>query len=152
MAPKRVSTPAVELALVHLRNCLVNLPPPLVVALANSNTVSRCFTAHRVGPLLFNRVNPIKAVQNVVVELQYRSPTASAKGTQPIQQSIYVGWTGMASQKRPAPPAVRGTAINAPKESDSGVVELDASFGRTMGFADGQKVRVFRRWVSSWPN
>jgi len=148
MAPKRVSTPA-ELALIQLRNCSVNLPPPLVIALGNSNTVSRCFTQHRLDPLLFNHINSIKAVQNVVVELQYRSPTASAKGTQPIQQSIYVGWTGMASQKRPQSPTVRGTVSTATKESGSGVVELDESFGRMMGFADGQKVGVFQRWVIS---
>jgi len=77
-----------------------------------------------------------------VVELQYCSATASAKGTnpQPVQQSIYVGWTGMASQRRSQSTVVRGTASTAPKEADSGVVELDAAFARMVGFFDGQKV------------
>ncbi|MCJ1251584.1 Peroxisome biosynthesis protein pex1 [Trapelia coarctata] len=121
MSPKRAATPA-ELALVALRNCLVNLPPPLVAALGNSNTT----------------------VQNVVVEIQYRSVAASAKGTNPqlVHQSIYVGWTGMASQRRLLSTVVRGTARTAPKEPDPGVVELDAAFGRMIGFADGQKTNI----------
>jgi hypothetical protein len=39
MAPKKPSTTA-EVALVPLKNCLVNLPPSLVALLVNANTVS----------------------------------------------------------------------------------------------------------------
>jgi hypothetical protein len=39
MAPKKPTTTA-EVALVPLKNCLVNLPPSLVALLANANTVS----------------------------------------------------------------------------------------------------------------
>ena len=28
---------------------------------------------------------------------------------------------------------------------EAGVVEIDAAFGRMLGFADGQKVRIFRQ-------
>lgn len=38
MAPKKPSTTA-EVALVPLKNCLVNLPPSLVALLVNANTV-----------------------------------------------------------------------------------------------------------------
>ena len=39
MAPKKPSSTA-EVALVPLKNCLVNLPPSLVALLVNANTVS----------------------------------------------------------------------------------------------------------------
>jgi peroxin-1 len=39
MAPKKPAATA-EVALVPLKNCLVNLPPSLVALLVNANTVS----------------------------------------------------------------------------------------------------------------
>ncbi|MCJ1479288.1 Peroxisome biosynthesis protein pex1 [Lambiella insularis] len=122
MALKRTATTA-EVGLIQLRNCLVNLPALLVAALVNSNT----------------------AVQNVVVELQYRSNTSSSKGhtTQAAQQSIYVGWTGLGSQRRHSPSIGRGLAKNrSTREQDVGFVELDATFGRMLGLSDGQRVGV----------
>ncbi|CRK26708.1 hypothetical protein BN1723_013881 [Verticillium longisporum] len=68
MAPRKnaQSTPA-ELSLVHLRNCLVNLPSSLVSLLVNINTPA----------------------QNVVVELSYRTPpTGGAPSATP--QSIFL--------------------------------------------------------------
>lgn len=59
MAPKRGATP-VELALVQLRNCLVNLPPTLVAALGNSNTVGLSFTGHRLGCLVLIYTDSIR--------------------------------------------------------------------------------------------
>jgi peroxin-1 len=41
MAPRKsAQSSAAEIALVHLQNCLVNLPPSLASLLANVNTVS----------------------------------------------------------------------------------------------------------------
>lgn len=40
MAPKRGQAAQVELSLIHLKNCLVNLPSSLESILVNSGTVS----------------------------------------------------------------------------------------------------------------
>ena len=43
MAPrKNAQSVQAEVSLVHLKNCLVNLPAPLVSLLVNINTVSNC--------------------------------------------------------------------------------------------------------------
>ncbi|MCJ1400665.1 Peroxisome biosynthesis protein pex1 [Xylographa trunciseda] len=119
MTPKK-STTSAEVGLVQLRNCLVNLPAPIVTALVNSNT----------------------AVQNVIVELQYRANVSSTKSPN-AQQSVYVGWTGMASQRRPSIPVGRTQVKNGtPREQDIGIVEVDATFGRMLGLAEGQKVGI----------
>lgn len=83
-----------------------------------------------------------QVVQNVVVELQYRDfvPNAMAtkRGNGPSQRFIYVGWTGMASTAKPISIADR-TGRRA--KEDLGVVEIDATFGRMLGLADGHRVR-----------
>ncbi|KAL1634205.1 Peroxisome biosynthesis protein pex1 [Neofusicoccum ribis] len=129
MAPasKKPAAVQAEVALLHsLKNCLVNLPASLVSVLVNANAVA----------------------QNVVVELTYRqaSPdsTATPNGAKSVQRSVFLGWTGMQAQRRPAPvvgrdgiAGSRGTPVG--REQDLAVVELDATFGRLLGLADGQK-------------
>ncbi|KAM0283651.1 hypothetical protein ACHAQH_002431 [Verticillium albo-atrum] len=123
MAPRKnaQSTPA-ELSLVHLRNCLVNLPSSLVSLLVNINTPA----------------------QNVVVELSYRTPQSGGSPSS-APQSIFVGWTGMPS-KRKVTPVVGRDGINgtrggpSSRDQDIGLVEIDATLANTLGLTDGQKV------------
>ncbi|EEY18588.1 peroxisome biosynthesis protein PAS1 [Verticillium alfalfae VaMs.102] len=123
MAPRKnaQSTPA-ELSLVHLRNCLVNLPSSLVSLLVNINTPA----------------------QNVVVELAYRTPPSGGAPSTP-PQSIFVGWTGMPT-KRKVTPVVGRDGINgirgnpSSRDQDIGLVEIDATLANTLGLTDGQKV------------
>ncbi|KAJ4861060.1 ATPase family associated with various cellular activities (AAA) domain-containing protein [Trichoderma breve] len=78
MAPRRnAQSTAAELSLVHLKNCLVNLPTSLVTLLVNVNTPA----------------------QNVVVELTYRPAPSSGQTGAPKEQSVFVGWTGMPNQE-----------------------------------------------------
>ncbi|RDW90686.1 AAA family ATPase peroxin 1 [Aspergillus mulundensis] len=121
MAPRKPSTTA-EVALVPLKNCLVNLPPSLVSLLVNANT----------------------AAQNVIVELQFR-PTGRASNGNPTPRSCYLGWTGMPSKRRIAP-VVGRDGINNPsstREQDAATVELDTTFGRVLGLSEGQRVGIF---------
>ncbi|KAH9826834.1 putative peroxisome biosynthesis protein (pas1 peroxin-1) protein [Teratosphaeria destructans] len=89
--PRRSSTPSsglqADIALLPtLKNCLLNLPAPLVQLLLNSDSV---------------------VAQNVIVELTWRppppDPSAAAKQPKPPppppQRSVYLGWTGMPSQE-----------------------------------------------------
>ncbi|KAF7591794.1 Peroxisome biosynthesis protein pex1 [Aspergillus hancockii] len=120
MAPKKPSTTA-EVALSPLKNCLLNLPPSLVALLVNANTVA----------------------QNVIVELQYRP--SSGKAGNPTQRSCYLGWTGMPSKRKLAP-VVGKDGINSgssSREQDVSTVELDTTFGRVLGLAEGQRVGIF---------
>ncbi|KFY49589.1 hypothetical protein V496_09900 [Pseudogymnoascus sp. VKM F-4515 (FW-2607)] len=128
MAPKRSSGQAApaELSLVHLKNCLVNLPSSLESLLVNTNTVA----------------------QNVIVELSYKEtppPSGAGDKAEPTQKSIYVGWTGMPSRRKLAPivskDGISGTRGNASgREQEIPLVEIDATFGQTLGLSDGQKV------------
>ncbi|KAJ5133453.1 hypothetical protein N7526_004818 [Penicillium atrosanguineum] len=117
MAPKKPSTTA-EVALVSLKNCLVNLPPSLVALLVNANT----------------------AAQNVIIELQYKALSGKANGPPP-QRSCFLGWTGMPSKRKPAP-VVGRDGINGgfSREQEASSVELDTTFGRLLGLTEGQKV------------
>ncbi|KAI0817628.1 P-loop containing nucleoside triphosphate hydrolase protein [Xylaria sp. FL0064] len=122
MAPRKdAPSAAAEISLVHLKNCLVNLPTSLVNLLVNVNT----------------------PVQNVVVELNYRvAPTSNGSGqpnSVPKQQSIYVGWTGMPS-KRKLVPIVDRDGISNGREREVSSVELDATLAATLGLSEGQKV------------
>ncbi|KAL1837933.1 hypothetical protein VTJ49DRAFT_3253 [Mycothermus thermophilus] len=127
MAPRKNNpSAAAEIALVHLQNCLVNLPPSLAALLANANTPS----------------------QNVIVEISYRAPatngsSSSSAGSSPTK-SIYVGWTGMPSKRRVAP-IVGREGISGPRgarDQEVSLVELDATLASTLGLRDGQKVTV----------
>ncbi|KAJ5915975.1 hypothetical protein N7454_010882 [Penicillium verhagenii] len=118
MAPKKPSTTA-EVALIPLKNCLVNLPPSLVSLLVNANTTA----------------------QNVIIELQLKSTTGKVNGALP-QRSCFLGWTGMPSKRRLAPVVSRdgiNTGYNREQQEVS-TVEIDTTFGRLLGLIEGQKV------------
>ncbi|KAF3005703.1 Peroxisome biosynthesis protein pex1 [Curvularia kusanoi] len=128
MPPKKPAGNVVqaEVALQQsLKNCLVNLPASLVSVLVNANAVA----------------------QNVVVELSYRLPpppgASDARNASP-QKSIFVGWTGMQSKRRLAAVVDRNGLRNSPAASqqDIAAVELDATFARLIGLAEGQKVGI----------
>ncbi|KAJ5738881.1 hypothetical protein N7493_002036 [Penicillium malachiteum] len=117
MAPKKPSTTA-EVALIPLKNCLVNLPPSLVSLLVNADTTA----------------------QNVIIELQYKSPTGKTNGA-PAERSCFLGWTGMPSKRRLAPVVSRdGIGAGYSREQEIATVELDTTFGRLLGLTEGQKV------------
>ncbi|KAH3954719.1 peroxin [Parastagonospora nodorum] len=108
-----------------LKNCLVNLPSTLVSVLVNANAVA----------------------QNVVVELSYRQPPppgASESRNASPSKSVFVGWTGMQSQRRLAsvvgPGGLRGNV--ATNQQDIPAVEVDATFARLIGLTEGQKVGI----------
>ncbi|KAI9842010.1 MAG: Peroxisome biosynthesis protein pex1 [Thelocarpon superellum] len=126
MAPWTKKAPATqaEVTLVHLKNCLVNLPSSLVAVLSNSNTPA----------------------QNVIVELSYAPPshgTVDHAGP----KSIYAGWTGMPSKRKLAP-VVGREGINdrwsgaGRRDRDLMSVEIDATFGRMLGLTEGQQVGI----------
>ncbi|KAH8905047.1 AAA-domain-containing protein [Coniochaeta sp. PMI_546] len=122
MAPrKNTQSTVAEISLVHLKNCLVNLPSSLVSLLVNVNTPA----------------------QNVVVELNYRL-AATADGTSPraTSKSIFLGWTGMPSKRKLAPLVDRDGINGARGGSNKEVqlVEVDATLAATLGIYDGQKV------------
>ncbi|KAJ6446233.1 peroxin-1 [Purpureocillium lavendulum] len=122
MAPrKNAQSTAAELSLVHLKSCLVNLPPSLVSLLVNVNT----------------------PVQNVVVELSYRpSPTSGSTGAT-APQSIFVGWTGMPSKRRAAPVVGRDGLTGSrgsSRDQEIQMVELDATLAASLGLSEGQKI------------
>jgi peroxin-1 len=109
-----------EVAFVSLQNCLVNLPPNLIALIDASNIPA----------------------QNVVIEIQYQSPTLSSSavssGGVGFQRSIYVGWTGYASRTRPA--SVINADRRGTKELDVPMVEIDSIFGAKLGLGEGRKV------------
>ncbi|KAF3762565.1 nucleotide binding protein [Cryphonectria parasitica EP155] len=120
---QRKPTPA-EVSLVHLKNCLVNLPSSLVSLLVNVNT----------------------PVQNVIVELNYRDTAADKAAGAPPQRSVYLGWTGMPSKRKLASIVGRdglgsssrgGTGL---REQEVALVEIDPTLASTLGLEEGQKV------------
>ncbi|KAB5551281.1 P-loop containing nucleoside triphosphate hydrolase protein [Coniochaeta sp. 2T2.1] len=122
MAPrKNTQSTAAEISLVHLKNCLVNLPSSLVSLLVNVNTPA----------------------QNVVVELNYRlSPTADNGSPKATSKSIFLGWTGMPSKRKLAPLVDRDgiNGVRGGRDKEIQVVEVDATLAATLGIHDGQKV------------
>lgn len=125
MAPrKNAQSTAAEISLVHLKNCLVNLPSSLVSLLVNINT----------------------PVQNVIVELNYRGPptngAAQTNGAS-SQRSVYVGWTGMPSKRKLASLVGRdgiSGGRGSVRDQEVASVEMDATLASTLGISDGQKV------------
>ncbi|KAJ9149129.1 AAA-domain-containing protein [Coniochaeta hoffmannii] len=124
MAPRKDNQSTVaEISLVHLKNCLVNLPPSLVSLLVNVNTPA----------------------QNVVVELNYRlaaAPTADGAAPKATSKSVFLGWTGMPSKRKLAP-LVDRDGINGARggrDKELQLVEVDATLASTLGIHDGQKV------------
>lgn len=119
---RKTATPA-EVDLVQLKNCLVNLPQSLVSILENANT----------------------PVQNIVIELQYNDNISTAPigkdGKTSQRRSIFVGWTGAQSKRQAHPIVGKGKGIgSAGRDSEAVVVEIDATFGRTLGLTEGQKL------------
>ncbi len=131
-----------EISLSHsLKNCLVNLPASLSSILANVNAVG-LFPSQELSS------NALQLAQNVIIELNYRVPStpgANQANPTPTSKSIYVGWTGMQSKRKLAP-IVGRDGISGTRGNDSGrqqevpLVEIDATFARTLGLSDGQKV------------
>ncbi|KAF2832149.1 AAA-domain-containing protein [Ophiobolus disseminans] len=128
MPPKKPAGNVVqaEVALKQsLKNCLVNLPSTLVSVLVNANAVA----------------------QNVVVELSYRQPAppgASDSRTASPQKSVFVGWTGMQSQRRAAS-VIGRDGLRGPQstsQQDIAAVEVDTTFARLIGLGEGQKVGI----------
>ncbi|ERF68021.1 hypothetical protein EPUS_06411 [Endocarpon pusillum Z07020] len=123
--PRKPSTTA-EVALVSLKSCLVNLPASLVSVLSNANT----------------------AAQDVVIELQCRTQTLSS-GTSAredgagSQKSVYVGWTGMPSRRRPALGMNRNSYANGVREQEISPIEIDDTFAGLLGLTEGQRVGIF---------
>ncbi|KAK3329750.1 P-loop containing nucleoside triphosphate hydrolase protein [Apodospora peruviana] len=119
---KNAQSAAAEISLVHLQNCLVNLPPSLASLLANVNTPA----------------------QNVIVELNYRAPAAPGSGASSSSKSIYVGWTGMPSKRRVTPivsrDGINGTRSSSSRDQEVPLVEIDATLAAAVGLQDGQKV------------
>lgn len=67
-----------ELSLQPLRNCLVNLPSPLVSVLLDANIIA----------------------QNVIIELTWRVADKKDGKSTTTQRSAYLGWTGMQSKSK----------------------------------------------------
>ncbi|KAL5121832.1 Peroxisome biosynthesis protein pex1 [Pleosporales sp. CAS-2024a] len=116
MPPKKAAATAVQAEVAvkpALKNCLANLPATLVSVLVHANAVA----------------------QNVVVELQYRPPpppaASDARHAAP-PKSVFVGWTGMQSQRR----------LPAASQHDVPAVEVDSAFARLIGLSEGQKVAI----------
>jgi peroxin-1 len=81
-----------------------------------------------------------QAAQNVIIELQYKSPTGKINGASP-QRSCFLGWTGMPSKRKLAPVVGReGMSGGFSREQEISTVELDTTFGRLLGLTEGQKV------------
>ncbi|KPI45650.1 Peroxisome biosynthesis protein PAS1 [Cyphellophora attinorum] len=109
-----------EVAFVSLQNCLVNLPPNLIALIDASNIPA----------------------QNVIIEIQYQTPTLSAtavsSGGTGFQRSVYVGWTGYASRTRPA--SVINADRRGTRELEVPMVEIDSIFGAKVGLSEARKV------------
>lgn len=92
-----------------------------------------------------------QVAQNVVVELNYRQATprtadTADKAPTSTPKSIFVGWTGMQSKRKLASlvgrdgiAGSRGAVVG--REQEVAVVEMDATFARLLGVAEGQKAR-----------
>ncbi|TPX16431.1 uncharacterized protein E0L32_003725 [Thyridium curvatum] len=127
MAPRKAPSASAEISLVHLKNCLVNLPASLVSLLVNVNTPA----------------------QNVVVELSFRGAavsngaSADSGPTKSAQRSVFLGWTGMPSKKKLVPLIHRdgfSGSRGGVKEQEVALVEIDPVLAETLGLHDGQKV------------
>lgn len=84
--------------------------------------------------------NAQKVAQDVVVELQYtpKPPAGAKKKEKPTTKSVYVGWTGLQSQRRIVP--VLGGGRTPTKERAIDSVEVDSIFASTLGLSDRMPV------------
>lgn len=122
MAPSSKKSPTVaEVSLVSLKNCLVNLPQSLVTILESSNV----------------------SAQDVVVEILVKDSASSSKNGKIAQRSIYTGWSGMPTTRRPSPlSASHSDRGLAGREKEIPPVEIDATFGRMLGLENGQRAAL----------
>ncbi|KAL8731493.1 MAG: hypothetical protein Q9166_003339 [cf. Caloplaca sp. 2 TL-2023] len=120
MAPSAKKSPTVaEVVLISLKNCLVNLPQSLVSVLLSSNV----------------------SAQDVVIEVLVKDAVSSTKDGKPVERSIYTGWSGMPTARKSTPLAIgRGERGFTGRETELSSVEIDATFGRMLGLADGHRV------------
>lgn len=112
-------TVKVEVSFASLKNCLVNLPPSLIALISTTDT----------------------PVQNVIVELQYRSNTSSsgAISSASVPRTAFTGWTGMPARTRPASLLNQERTRNS-RETEVQTVEIDATFAKTLGLSEGQQI------------
>lgn len=94
MAPrKNAQSTAAELSLVHLKNCLVNLPPTLVSLLVNVNTVRH---QPNLPPALTD--NEKRSLPKMS-SLSLPSDRAARNLVQPLRSVLY-SWAGLACPVR----------------------------------------------------
>ncbi|KAG0651095.1 Peroxin-1 [Hyphodiscus hymeniophilus] len=81
------------------------------------------------------------------IELSYRLPSQLGSDTKgaPSYRSIFVGWTGMQSKRKLAAivdrDGISGARGKPPaRDQEVSLVEIDATFARTLGISDGQKI------------
>ncbi|KAL8851821.1 MAG: hypothetical protein Q9221_003247 [Calogaya cf. arnoldii] len=119
MAPSTKKSPTVaEIALVSLKNCLVDLPQSLVIVLENSSI----------------------SAQDVVVEILVKDSASSSKNGKTAQRSIYTGWSGMPTTRKPSLPSTSHSERGLTgREIEVASVEIDSTFGRMLGLANGQR-------------
>jgi len=109
---------------------MVNLPSALTAVLENANTVS-----HTIVTGQTDNTNITKAAQNVIVEVRSRDEPSLP------QKSMYAGWTGMSSQRKLVSVVGKNSKAGAPsREREVALLEVDSTFGKLLGFVDGQKV------------
>lgn len=89
---------------------------------------------------MFVITNNSEVAQDVVVELQYtpKPPAGAKKKDKTVSKSVYVGWTGMQSQRKTVP--VMGGGRTPTKERTINSVELDSIFASTLGLSDRMPV------------
>lgn len=136
MSARKTTTAQADLVLLPtLKNSLLNLPASLVAVLSNANTLA----------------------QNVIVELSWRQPAPQpqqqdarqAQKPASVSKSVYLGWTGMQSKTKLAPIVGGRDSVRGGGEREVPTVEVDATFGRLVGFGEGMKVGFTQR-LCSW--
>ncbi|KAL8904688.1 MAG: hypothetical protein Q9207_003107 [Kuettlingeria erythrocarpa] len=116
MATTSKRTVAAEVSFGSLKNCLVNLPQSLVSVLVQANAPA----------------------QDVVVEVSASDSAALGKNGLAAQRLVYVGWTGMPSARKS--PSFASQRHEHRLATEPAIVEIDATFGRMLGLAEGQRV------------
>lgn len=109
----------VEVSFASLRSCLVNLPPSLIALISTTDT----------------------PVQNVIVELQYRSNTSpsGAISSASVQRTAFAGWTGMPARTRPTSLLNQERTRNS-RETETQTVEIEGTFAKALGLSEGQQI------------
>lgn len=109
----------VEVSFTPLRNCLANLPASLIALISTTDT----------------------PVQNVIVELQYRSNTSSsgAISSASVSRTAFAGWTGMPARTRPTSLLNQERTRNS-RETEVQTIEIDGTFAKALGLSEGQQI------------